>query len=124
MPKPPVPVLDLIPTVPKAYQSEVTSAVTVAAGMMFALSREQRAQVAEIWKDPPRTLEGLISRQKRMDQVMTPQQRERMKPMRRIVQGKIVDAMFEAGRNRFSPGDFEQMKNEIKRRVAERMDSE
>jgi hypothetical protein len=32
--------------------------------------------------------------------------------------------MFEAGRNRFSPGDFEQMKNEIKRRVAERMDSE
>jgi hypothetical protein len=122
--KPPVPVLDFIPTVPKENQQAVTQAVTAAFGLALFLSPEQRAQVQDVWKVPPRTLDELIQRQKQTDKVLTPEQRQKLKPVRRMVEGKVVDLMFEPGRKRFTPEEFEQLKNEIKRRTAQRMETE
>jgi hypothetical protein len=122
-PKTPVPVLDFIPTVPKDKQQEVTRAITSAAALVLTLSPGQIRDVAAIWKEPPKSLEELISKQKQMDRLLTPGQLARMRPVRTIVQGRIVDAMFENARSRFTPQDFEQLKGEIKRRVSQRMDT-
>jgi hypothetical protein len=122
--KPPVPVLDFIPTVPKEQEKAVMSAVAGGMSLMLFLSPEQREKAHEIWKTPPRSLEELISKQKQTDKILTPQQLERAKPVRRRIQGSIVDSMFEPGRKRFKPEEFDKMKDEIKRRVDERMSGE
>ncbi|MCX7018646.1 MAG: hypothetical protein WCK47_13750 [bacterium] len=119
--KPPVPVLDLIPTVPKAHQEGVMRAVMSGASFVLALSPDQRQQVISIWKEPPRTLTELIDKQHVMDKILTPDQLQRLRPVRKMVQDRIVDEMFEAGRDRFSPSDFDKMKGEVKRRTNERM---
>ena len=122
--KPPVQVLDIIPTVPKESQEAVTKAVTAAFSLALFLSPDQRAKVQEVWKVQPRTLDELIRKQKQTDQLLTPEQRQRLKPVRRVVEGRVVDLMFEPGRKRFTPQEFEQLKGEIKRRTAQRMETE
>lgn len=122
--KPPVQVLDIIPTVPKESQEAVTKAVTAAFSLALLLSPDQRAKVQEVWKVQPRTLDELIRKQKQTDQLLTPDQRQKLKPVRRMVEGRVVDLMFEPGRKRFTPQEFDQLKGEIKRRTAQRMETE
>ena len=122
--KPPIPVLDFIPTVPKDQQEKVMSMVSGGMKLMLFLSPEQQEKTREIWKTPPRTLEELITKQKETDKILTPQQLERARPVRRHIQGMIVDAMFEPGRDRFKPDEFTKLKDEVKRRVEERMTGE
>jgi hypothetical protein len=80
--------------------------------------------VQEVWKVQPRTLDELIRKQKQTDQLLTPDQRQKLKPVRRMVEGRVVDLMFEPGRKRFTPQEFDQLKGEIKRRTAQRMETE
>lgn len=117
----PIPVLDFIPVVPKQNQDAVMSTVSNAMKLTAYLPAQQQEKVRDIWKTPPRSLTEVINKQKQMDQVLTPEQLSRAKPIRRFVQGKIVDHMFEPGRQRLAPEEFEGLKTEVKRRVEERM---
>ena len=120
-PKSPIPILEMIPTVPKEKQETIRNIVGGATKMMLFLSPEQQKQTREIWKEPPRSLDDLIAKQQQMDAILTPQQRARAKPIRTLAQNRIVDEMFEQARDRFRPDDFNAMKDEIKRRVEKRM---
>lgn len=120
-PKTPVPVMELIPVIPQGQQASVAQAITLASSLALGLNPDQQARVREIWKVPPKSLQELIGKTRQVDKVLTPAQLARFKPMRRMVQNQIVDALFEAGRNRFSPQDFNRMKDTIKQRVEQRM---
>ena len=117
----PVPVFEFIPNVPKDRHEGIMQAIRKSAGFVFTLSPGQLQQLAVLWKDPPRSLPDLISRQKQMDRILTPAQVSNLAPARTAIQNKIVDEMMEPGRKRFRPDEFEKMKNEIKRRVETRM---
>ena len=117
----PIPVLDFIPVVPKENQEAVMSTVSNAMKLTAFLPGEQQEKVREIWKTPPRSLTELIEKQRQMDSVLTPEQLNRARPVRRFVQGRIVDQMFERGRDRIAPEEFDKLKDEVKRRVEERM---
>jgi hypothetical protein len=120
----PIPILEMIPTAPRESQENIRKIVGGASKLMLFLSPEQQAKTREIWKEPPRTLDDLIAKQQEMDKILTPQQRAYSKPIRVYAQEKIVDEMFEPGRGRFKPKDFDAMKDEIKRRVEKRMSGE
>ena len=99
----------------------VMSTVSNAMKLTAFLPGEQQEKVREIWKTPPRSLTELIEKQRQMDSVLTPEQLNRARPVRRFVQGRIVDQMFERGRDRIAPEEFDKLKDEVKRRVEERM---
>lgn len=119
--EPQIPVMDLIPVIPKARQEAAMNAIVTAARLALALSPEQQEKVRAIWGTPPTSFQELIAKQKEMDKVLTPAQLAIARPVRKAVQDKIVDEMFESGRDRFTPEDFKKFKDEIKRRVDERM---
>jgi hypothetical protein len=121
--EPQIPVMDLIPVIPKAQQEAAMNAIVGAARLALALSPEQQEKVRAIWKEPPTSFQEMIAKQKEMDKVLTPIQLAIARPVRKAVQDKIVDEMFESGRDRFTPEDFKKFKDEIKRRVDERMSS-
>jgi len=120
-PKPPIPVLELIPTVSKAHQANIMNAVMTGASFVLTLSPDQRQRVASLWKEPPKSLSELISKQQQMDKLLTPEQLRRLLPLRQMVQNRIVDETFESGRSRMTAADFDRMKGEVKRRVNARM---
>lgn len=114
-------VLKLIPNIPKEKQESVMRIAGGAFALTAALPPEQRDQIREILKHRPNSIDDLLSQTQAIDNVLTPEQRKRAKPIRKLVQDKIVDEMFEPGRSRFRPDEFDKFKNEIKRRVGERM---
>jgi hypothetical protein len=98
--------------------------MTILAKTVLHATPQQQQQLAAIWDKPPRSIDELIQYQQRTDQVLTPDQRAKLLPIRKKVQNSIVDKMLEPARGGFGADDFEKFKKEVKARVDHRIDGQ
>ena len=88
------------------------------------LTPEQGKKLGEIWKHLPRSVDELVDFQKRTDDVLTTGQRERLRPVQKTFRHQVIDRMLDPTKDRFAPGDFPKLKDEVKRRVDQRVDGQ
>lgn len=118
----PTPLTNVIAPIPPEKVDAVQTGLKIAGKTILRLSAEQQAQVDEIWKNPPRSLEEAIDYLRRTDSVMTPAQRALFHPMRKTFQDRVIDEMLAPAGKRMPPEDFQKMTEEVKKRVDQRID--
>lgn len=117
----PPPLPEVIAPIPPGHQEALRSGMRLVSKTLLRVSPEQGKQLTELWDKTPRSVDEVIEYQRRTDQILTPEQRARFKPLRQAFQNRIVDEMLEPARNRFPASDFEKFRNEVKNRVEERI---
>lgn len=105
-----------------ANQQKVVHAGMRFVGSVLQLTADQQKKLGGLWRKDPRSVSELIDYNKRTDEILTPEQRARLKPMRQVMQNQVIDRMLEPGRKSMPEQDFEKLKKEIKARAAQRID--
>lgn len=120
---PPLPPLEnVLPVIPKDQEKQIRTAVKLGARTLLKVTPDQEKRMDDLWKQPPRSIEELIEFNKKVDAILTPQQVEKARPLRRMLRHAVLDRMLEGAGKRLSPNDFEKFKNEIKARVDRRIE--
>jgi Spy/CpxP family protein refolding chaperone len=110
------------PPIPVEAQMMVRQGIHLVGRPALGLTPEQVQQIQALLERFPRNLDELLDVTRRVDAILTPEQREKARPLRRRVRHGITDLVLEPARSRFRPEDFEKFKNEIKRRMDLRME--
>lgn len=117
----PAPLPDVIAPISKEEHEKMRKGMGLLGATLLQTTPEQQKKLDEIWKTPPRTLEEVNQYQKRTDAVLTEQQLAILKPIRKRVQGQIVDKFLDPVAKRLPPEDFEKFRTEVKNRVDSRI---
>lgn len=117
----PPPLPEVIAPIPPGQQEALRTGMKLLSKTVLQATPEQEKRLAEMWDKTPRSLAEIIERQRETDRILTPEQRAKLAPLRRAFQNRIVDEMLEPARDRFAAEDFEKFREEVKKRVEERI---
>lgn len=118
----PPPLPNVIAPIPDDKVEAVRGGMKLLAKTVLHATPEQEEKLNEIWKNPPRSVEEVIQYQKRTDEVLTPEQRATFKPIRNGFRNRVIDQILSPASKRMTPEDFAKFTQEIKARVAHRID--
>lgn len=118
----PPPLPNVIAPIPADRVDAVRTGLKLVGPTVLGLSGDQQKEIDAIWKNPPRSMEEVIQYQRRTDEVMTPEQRAKFRPLRKAFQGRVIDQMLAPAGERMPPDDFQKMKEEVGKRVDERIE--
>jgi hypothetical protein len=120
----PQPLPHVIAPIPKNQEEFVRNGMRFVGTQVLDLTPDQGKKLGKIWQHLPRSVDELVDFQKRTDDILTTGQRERLRPIQKTLRHQVVDRMLEPTKGRFATGDFEKMKDEVKRRVDHRVDGQ
>ena len=118
----PPPLPNVIAPLPPEQLQAIRIGLPIVRKTILHTTPEQDAKWDELWKNPPRSLTEVIEYERRTNEILTTAQLGLYRPMRKKFQHRVVDAMLKPAGDRLSDDDFQKLKDEVKKRVDERID--
>lgn len=118
----PPPLPNVIAPLPPVDLALIRKGFPIVRKTVLHTSPEQDAKLEALWEKPPRSLEEVIRYEQTTNDILTTQQLALYRPLRKTFQNRVVDEMLGPLKARMTGPDFNQLSNEVKQRVTERID--
>jgi hypothetical protein len=118
----PPPLPQVIAPLPPEQLALIRKGFPIVRKTVLHTTPEQDAQLDELWKKPPRSLDEVIKYEQRTNEILTTQQLVLYRPLRKAMQRRVIDQMLGPAKDRMSNTDYDKLRDEVNNRVNKRID--